>query len=118
MPSHEHRRSHRQIPVDTRRPEVIALSRAVMLARTLRWREEWQAEMAARTAAKTAANGQKASPVIPRRPRANGTAAQFADAIARNELGRFYWSEAQENALAAAREGRKTRQKPRKPKPG
>jgi hypothetical protein len=90
MPSHEHPRSRRQAPVESRPPEEIALSRAIMLARTLRWREAWQAEMAAR-------------------------AAQFAGAVARNELGRFYWGDAQEDALAAARKGRKPKQKLRKP---
>jgi hypothetical protein len=111
MPSHEHRRSRRQIPVESRPPEEIALSRAIMLARTLRWREEWQAEMAARAAAK--ANGHAADPARPRPPRrANGTGAQFARAVARNELGRFHWSAAQEDALA--RKGRKPKQKPRK----
>ena len=49
--------------------------------------------------------------------RADGTAAQFAGAVARNELGRFYWSEAQEGALAAARKGRRPKQKPRKASP-
>ena len=119
MPSHEHRRSRRQAPVDPRRPEEIALSRAILLARTLRWREEWQAEMAARAARKAdKMNGHAAEPAMPRRPRADGTAAQFAGAVARNALGRFYWSGALEEALAAARKGRKPKQKPRKPKPG
>jgi hypothetical protein len=114
MPSHEHRRSRRQAPVDFRRPEEIALSRAIMLARTLRWREEWHAEVAARAAAK--ANGH-AAPAMSRPRRANDTGAQFASAVARNELGRFHWSEAQEDALAAARKGRKPRNKPRKATP-
>jgi hypothetical protein len=120
MPSHEHRRSRRQAPVDSRPPEEIALSRAIMLARTLRWREEWQAEMAARAARKAdKMNGHAASPAMSRPPRkADGTAAQFAGAVARNELGRFYWGNAQEDALAAARTGRKAKQKPHKPKPG
>jgi len=120
MPSHEHRRSRRQAPVDLRPPEEIALSRAIMLARTLRWREEWQAEIAARAARKAdQANGHAASPAISRSSRrADGTAAEFAGAVARNELGRFYWGEAQEDALAAARKGRKAKkQKPRKPSP-
>ena len=125
MPSHEHRRSRPvsrsrgMAPVDTRPPEEIALSRAIMLARTLRWREEWQAEIAARAAAKAdKASGHAADPARPRPPRrANGTASDFADAVARNELGRFYWSGAQEDALAAARKGRKPKQKPRKAPP-
>jgi hypothetical protein len=107
-------------PVDTRPPEAIALSRAIMLARTLRWREEWQAEMAARAAAKAGkANGYATAPATPRPPRrADGSAEKFAGAVARNELGRFHWSEAQEDALAAARKGRKPKQKPRKAPPG
>ena len=124
MPSHQHRRSRPvsrsrgMAPVDTRRPEEIALSRAIMLARTLRWREEWQAEVAARVAAKSAANGHAAGTAMPRPPRrANGTAGEFADAIARNELGRFYWSGAQEEALTAARKDRKPKQRPRKATP-
>ena len=120
MPSHEHRRSRRQTPADSRPPEEIALSRAIMLARTLRWREEWQAEIAARAAAKAEkANRHAASPAKSGSPRrANGTSAQFADPVARNELGRFYWSSAQEDALGAARKGQKAKQKPRKAKPG
>jgi hypothetical protein len=116
MPSHEHRRSRRQAPVDSRAPEEIALSRAIALARTLRWREEWQAEMAARAARKAdAMNGHAAEPAMPRR--ADGTAAQFAGAVARNELGRFYWSDAQEEALATARKSKRPKQKPRKVPP-
>ena len=120
MPSDEHRQSCRQAPANSRPPEEIALTRAIMLARTLRWREEWQAEMAARAARKAdKANGHAAEPVRPRPPRrADGTAAQFAGAVARNELGRFYWSGAQEDALAAARKGRKPKRMPRKPTPG
>ena len=122
MPSHEHRRSRPvsrsrgMAPVESRPPEAIALSRAIMLARTLRWREEWQAEMTARAAAKAdKMNGHAAGPAKPGSPRrANGTAAQFAGAVARNELGRFYWSGAQEDALAAARKGKKPKQKPHK----
>jgi hypothetical protein len=107
-------------PVDSRPPEAIALSRAIMLARTLRWREEWQAEMAVRAKAKAdKANGHAADPAIPRPPRrANGTAGEFAGAVARNELGRFHWSGAQEDALTAARKSRKAKQKARKPTPG
>jgi hypothetical protein len=117
MPSHEHPRSRRQAPVESRPPEEIALSRAIMLARTLRWREAWQAEMAARAARKAdEVNGHAAEPARPRpRRRSDGTAAQFAGAVARNELGRFYWGDAQEDALAAARKGRKPKQKLRKP---
>jgi hypothetical protein len=119
MPSHEHRRSRRQAPVDSRPPEEIALSRAIALARTLRWREEWQAEMAARATRKVdMVNGHAAQPAMPRSPRrADGTAAQFAGAVARNELGRFYWSDAQEEALATARESKRPKQKPRKVPP-
>jgi hypothetical protein len=106
-------------PVDSRPPEEIALSRAIMLARTLRWREEWQAEMAARAAAKAdRMNGHSAAPQMLRPPRrSDGTASQFAGAVARNELGQFYWGGAQEDALAAARKGRKAKQKPRKATP-
>ena len=112
MPSHEHRRSRRQAPVDSRPPEDVALARAIGLARTLRWREDWRAEIAARAACKAAKpNGHAALP--PRRP----ADAQFAGAVARNELGRFYWSEAQEDALAAARKGKRPKQKSRKAKP-
>jgi hypothetical protein len=120
MPSHEHRRSRRQAPVDLRPPEEIALARAIGLARTLRWREEWQVEMAARAARKAdQANGHAAQAAIRRPPRrTDGTAAQFAGAVARNELGRFYWSDAQEDALAAARQARKPKQKPHQPRPG
>jgi hypothetical protein len=119
VPSHEHRRSRRQAPVDTRPPEEIALSRAIMLARTLRWREEWRAEVAARAARKAdKPNGPAAEPETPHPRRSNGTGAQFAGAVARNELGRFHWSTAQEDALAAARKGRKPKQKPRKATPG
>jgi hypothetical protein len=116
MPSHEHRRPRRQAPVDSRPPEQVALARAIVLARTLRWREDWQAEIAARAARKAdKTNGHAAEPTMPRRPRSDGTAAQFAGAIARDELGRFYWSDAQEHALTVARKGRKPKQ--RKPKP-
>jgi hypothetical protein len=117
MPSHEHRRSRRQAPVDLRPPEEIALSRAIHLARTLRWREEWQAEIAARAARKAdKVNGHAAEPAMRRPPRRADAA--FAGAVARNELGRFYWSDAQEAALSAARKGRKAKRKPHKPKPG
>ena len=116
MPSHEHRRSHRQAAVDSRPPEEIALSRSILLARTLRWREAWQAEMAARAARKAdKVNGHAAAPPTSCPPlRSDRTGAQFAGAVARNELGRFYWGDAQEDALAAARKGRKPKQKPRK----
>jgi hypothetical protein len=119
MPSHEHRRSRRQAPVDSRPPEEIALSRAIGLAHTLRWREEWQAEMAARATRKAdQVNGHAVEPMRSRPPRrADGTAAQFAGAVARNELGRFYWSDAQEDALTAARKARRPNQKPRKAAP-
>ena len=123
MPSHEHRRSRPvsrsrgMAPVDSRPPEAIALSRAIMLARTLRWREEWQAEIAARAAAKAdKMNGHAVEPAIRRPPRRAD--AEFAGAVARNEFGRFYWSGAQDNALAAARRGGKAKEKPRKAKPG
>jgi hypothetical protein len=116
MPSHEHRRSRRQAPVDLRPPEEIALARAIGLARTLRWREEWQAEIAARAAAKAdKMNGHAAEPTLRRPPRRAD--AQFAGAVARNELGRFHWSDAQEGALIAARKGRKAKQKARKATP-
>ena len=119
MPSHEHRRSRRQAPVDSRPPEEIALSRAIGLARVLRWREEWQAEMAARAAGKAnQVNGHAAQPAMPRPPRrADGTAAQFAGAVARSELGWFYWSSAQADALSAARKSRMPKQNPRKVTP-
>ena len=116
MPSHEHRRSRRQAPVDSRPPEEVALGRAIGLARTLRWREEWQAEMAARAAGKPDKMNGHAAPPMPRPPR-RPSDAQFAGAVARNELGRFYWSDAQEDALAAALKGRKPKQKPGKAKP-
>jgi hypothetical protein len=116
MPSHEHRRSRRQAPVDPRPPEQVALARAIMLARVLRWREEWQAEMAARRGeAPRRTNGHA---VAPRAPRRDDDAGRFAGAVARNELGRFYWGGAQEDALIAARKGRKAKQKPRKSGPG
>jgi hypothetical protein len=115
MPSHEHRRSRRQAPVDPRPPEEVALGRAIMLARVLRWREEWQAEMAARRGdAPRKPNGRAAAPQNPRR---NDDAGRFAGAVARNELGRFYWSDAQQDVLIAARNGCKAKQKPRKARP-
>jgi len=116
MPSHEHRRSRRQAPVYSRPPEDVALARAIGLARTLRWREDWRAEIAARAACKAAKpNGHAAAPT-PRPPRRPADA-QFAGAVARNELGRFYWGEALEDALAAARKGKRPKQKSRKAKP-
>jgi hypothetical protein len=116
MPSHEHRRSCRQAPVDSRPPQDVALARAIMLARVLRWREEWRAEMAACAGRKTEkVNGHAAKPVMTRASRrSEGTAAQFAGAVARNELGRFYWSEAQEEALIATRRSRKAKGRTRK----
>ena len=115
MKSHEHRRSRRQAPVDPRAPEQVALGRAIMLARVLRWREAWQAEMATRAAQEGGkVNGHTAAPRMPRR--ADCSTAQFAGAVARNELGRLYWSEADEDALIATRTGRKPKQKPRKAK--
>jgi len=124
MPSHVHRRSRPvsrsrgSAPGESRPPEEIALSRAIMLARTLRWREEWQAEMTARAAARAdKLNGHAVEPAKARPPRPNGTQAGFAGAVARDEFGRFHWSEAQEDALAAARKGRKPKQKPRKAPP-
>jgi hypothetical protein len=115
MPSHEHRRSRRQAPVDSRPPEEMALARAIGLARTLRWREEWRAEIAARAGRKPGKMNGEAAPPMPRPPRPPRPPAdaRFAGAVARNELGRFYWSAAQEDALAAARQGKKPKQKPR-----
>jgi hypothetical protein len=121
--SHEHRRSRRDAPVDTRAPEEVALGRAIMLARTLRWREEWQAEVAARAGQETGKsqagkpNGHAAIPRVPGRPRrADDTAGQFAAAVARNELGRFYWNGQQEEALVEARKKRKTKVRKTRPK--
>ena len=119
MPSHEHRRSRRQAPVDQHPPEQVALARAIRLARVLRWREKWQAEIAARADRKAdKVNGRAAQMPMPRRKGADAASAQFARAVARNELGRFYWSGAQEDALIAAREVREAKQKPRKARPG
>jgi len=94
----------------------VALARAIMLARVLRWREEWQAEMAARVGEKSGkANGHAAAAKVYRPHRRTDTAAaQFAGAVARNELGRFYWSGAQEDALAEARRSKTRNKKPRK----
>ena len=117
MKSHEHRRSRREAPVDTRAPEEVALGRAIMLARTLRWREEWQAEMAARDGEDGGKmNGHPAVPRVPRRPRrADDAAGQFAAAVARNELGKFYWNGQQEEALAEALKKRKVKTRKHKP---
>jgi len=114
---HEHRRLRREAPVDTRTPEEIALGRAIMLARVLRWREEWRAEMAARAGeGPRKANGHAAEPKMPRMAkRADGAAGHFAGAVARNELGRFYWSGQQEEALAEARKKRKAKARKTKP---
>jgi hypothetical protein len=117
MPPHEHRRSRREAPVDTRAPEDMALARAIMLARVLKWREEWQAEIAARGGQEAGkANGHAATPRMRRMPRrTDDSANHFAGAVARNEFGRFYWNGQQEEALAEARRKRKTKARKIKP---
>ncbi len=108
MKSHEHRRSRRDAPVDTRTPEEAALARAVVLARVLRWREEWQAEMAARQAEREGRkpNGQTPPDAAPRPPRRDGNAGQFAAGVARSELGRFYWDSKLAAGLPKSQDGR------------
>ncbi len=116
MKSHEHRRSRRDAPVDTRTPEEAALARAVVLARVLRWREEWQAEMAARQAEREGKPNGEAPATAPRsRPR-DGNAGQYAAGIARSELGRFYWDERRAGALTDTPRKRPPAKKARKPK--
>jgi hypothetical protein len=111
MPSHEHRRSRRQPPIDLRRPEDIALGHAIMLARVLRWREEWQAEMAARRG--EAPHKPNGHAVAPRSPRRDDATSRFAGAVARNELGRFYWSDKLQGAMNESLKGGKRHRKPR-----
>jgi hypothetical protein len=94
VPFNENWRSRRRSPVAARvthapNHAAAALGRAIVLARALKWREEWQAEMAARRAK---ANGGAAKHKAAPSARQNGSA-EFANAVARNEFGRFYWSE-------------------------
>ncbi len=101
MPFNENWRSRRRKTPATRSPDpaASALGRAIMWARALKWREEWQAEMAARRAK---ANG-GATHRAPRAAKPNGDAG-FANAVARNEFGRFYWDP--ERAAAPGKKAR------------
>jgi len=94
MPFNENWRSRRRSPVSApveRAPDpaAAALGRAILWARALKWRDAWQAEMAARRAPTNGAGKHRA----PRSAKPNGDA-KFAAAVARNELGRFYWDAA------------------------
>ena len=107
MKSHEHRRSRRPAPVEhAPDPAAAALTRAIMLAHVLRWREEWQAEMAARAAKREGgnANGRMIIEQAPR-PRRDGNAAHFAAGIARSEFGRFYWDQKRDGPSTGPRRG-------------
>jgi hypothetical protein len=77
---------------------------AALHAVALQWRETWRAEQA--RAAIEEANG---PPIEPKRRQRNSGGAGFAAAIAREELGRFYWSAAQERRLREAMSIREAR---------
>ena len=118
MPFNENWRSRRTSPVGapvTRAPDpaAAALGRAIMLARALKWREEWQAEMAARRAQ---ANGGVARRAPARAAKHNGSA-EFANAVARNEFGRFYWNDTLQAASSAAPQSDRRKMKPPKAEP-
>jgi hypothetical protein len=103
MPSHEHPRSRRH-PVRPLTPAEAAAIRAL----GLQWRDDWRAEIAARNGA-TSGHAIGASAPRPRKP-AKDAAAQFAAAVARDEFGRFYWNQTQQEALAnSLRNGRPKR---------
>ena len=105
MPFNEYRRSRGKSPAaHAPDPAAAALGRAITLARTLKWREEWQAEMAARRAKANGGGKQRA----PRAAKPNGDA-QFAASVARNELGRFYWSDKQQAAMQELLKGGRRR---------
>jgi hypothetical protein len=84
---HDQRRLRRQLSV--RSPEEIAEA----YERALRWREDWRAEVADRDGG--VSNRSVASPAPRPAKQKQGQdgkpSAQFAAAIARAELGRFYW---------------------------
>jgi hypothetical protein len=112
MPSdNENRRSRRH----TVRPLTSEQAAAI---RTLgrKWRDEWRADMAARAGK---ANGHATELPVPRPPHrtksAQHAAAQFAIAVARNEFGRFYWSDKLQGAMKESLTGGRRRKNSRKP---
>jgi len=112
-PDDEGRRSRRY----TRRPLTSEQAAAVRTL-GLKWRDEWRAEIAARTGK---ANGHAIEPPAPRPPRrtksAKHAAAQFAIAVARNEFGRFYWSDKLQGAMKQSLKGGRRHRRLRKSRP-
>ena len=108
MPSdNEDRRSRR----DTSRP-LTSEQAAAVRALGLKWRDEWRAEIAARA---SKANGHAIELPTPRPPRrmksAKQAAAQFAIAVARDEFGRFYWSDKLQGEMKGSLKGGKQHRK-------
>jgi hypothetical protein len=102
MPSDdEDRRSRR----DTSRP-LTSEQAAAVRALGRKWRDEWRADIAARAGK---ANGHPTGPPTPTPPRrtksAKHAAAQFAIAVARDEFGRFYWSDKLQGAMKESLRG-------------
>ena len=103
MPSDdENRRSRRY----TDRP-LTSEQAAAVRALGRKWRDEWRTEIAARAGK---ANGHAVELPAPRAPRtksAKQAAAQFAIAVARNEFGRFYWSDKLQGEMKGSLKGGK-----------
>jgi hypothetical protein len=94
-------------------PEQMAALRALALA----WRDEWRAEVAAR-AGKANGHAIKAPAAAPHRTKSEkAAAAQFATAVARNEFGRFYWSDKLQGAMSESLKGEGRKGKSRKHRP-
>ena len=116
MPSHDNRGARRH-PARPLTPEQAAAIRAL----GLQWRDAWRAEVAARADKRNElANGHAVEAPAPRPPRrtksAQQAAAQFASAVARNEFGRFYWSDTLQTAMTQSLKGGRRRRKSREGK--
>ena len=113
MPSHDNRRSHRP----TGRPLTPEQAAAVR-ALALKWRDEWRAEIAAHAGNANGHNDKVPAPQILRRTKSEkAAAAQFAIAVARNEFGRFYWSDKLQGAMTESLKGERRKRKSHKSRP-
>jgi hypothetical protein len=106
--SHDHKR-RRFASAKGLTPEQVAAIRRLACG----WRDNWRAEIAARNGAATNAPAQRrdGKSSRPAKTQQAGTT-RFANAIARDEFGRFYWSGEQAKQLAQALNRKAGRKQP------